>query len=967
MANPVQLASQLRFHLSELGTRNAHHEFEHLAFHLARARVYSNILPATGPVSAGGDGGRDFETFRSEVAPHLAGSLFAAYSSRDRAVVFACSLNKRIERKIRDDVEKITAKSKVDEIVYFCEPNLPVAKRQQLVAAAKSHGTALQIFDGTAIAAWLAEPELFWIAEEYLHVPAEIGPVVRLDDLYSQQKAEWKNRTALPVSWADFVAIKAGLRRSTSEPGARSDLAFWIEKMSSFLVPMAPRDLVRSASYELAVAQLRGRGDMTSQASMVADYFVDVEAHTNVGDLTTAATLLSYAFGAHFLGQFCVNAADLYVYRSRLAVAVDSELADAVGSGRRAGLFYVRGLIEHTPAAPNVGPDLPAAIDFWKSMLESAEQAPLYPIEAFADFLVEIVKIYGEDADLQMLAERTDDLLARRMGRVAAGEKAINRALSLLEYNQAPAAVRELHRAKTKWFSGERLVGAVRILLLLAEQYRQHGLAYAAKYYAMAAALLTRYEHDEEVRRLQPEALLELLDSEDFAGNSFGFLRLIPVFIAAHILHDDRPLNTEQHPRLESNLGQLAGLLGFLMRGHLETRQAIDQLMGDWPPPLRDSILTAANRPDGFWNRGTWAEAWADLEEALLDRPFGDLGLKRCVCWEGLGIRWNCVFSNDYRTTAAAEQIIAELQLVTFALAERDLGIVPAEVTIDIEVSEAVEGLTVEEPCEAEPAFSVRLPSRDRGPDESADVVLVFATVLRASSVLDDEALMKQFDSSVIEPIFAGRPYSELFREFIPRDLFAELFRLSVAPLTEHPFVSRAGRRVNWFDGPASTFELERALDDAQNRYDKVLPSLRFTISAIADDPHVRPRLIEMHKKGMKDWEILSILSNIAMGVRLGATEGLDLEELKCRGMALLSAVETEADALSPALFTDDRLAAHAELYLSAFLSSWQLHWPPSGKPDGVERFLISRFHLRDVDVPHQDVFGWGRGDAVPC
>ncbi|BCH18875.1 hypothetical protein MesoLjLa_57260 [Mesorhizobium sp. L-2-11] len=42
MVNPVQLAAQLRFHLSELGSRNAHHEFEHLARHLARARIYSN-------------------------------------------------------------------------------------------------------------------------------------------------------------------------------------------------------------------------------------------------------------------------------------------------------------------------------------------------------------------------------------------------------------------------------------------------------------------------------------------------------------------------------------------------------------------------------------------------------------------------------------------------------------------------------------------------------------------------------------------------------------------------------------------------------------------------------------------------------------------------------------------------------------------------------------------------------------
>jgi len=50
----VQLAGIIRFHLGELAARN---EFEQLCRYLARARVYSNNLPATGPVGADGDQG----------------------------------------------------------------------------------------------------------------------------------------------------------------------------------------------------------------------------------------------------------------------------------------------------------------------------------------------------------------------------------------------------------------------------------------------------------------------------------------------------------------------------------------------------------------------------------------------------------------------------------------------------------------------------------------------------------------------------------------------------------------------------------------------------------------------------------------------------------------------------------------------------------------------------------------------
>ena len=85
----------IRFALDELSRENGHHAFEDLCRELARARVASNVLPATGPVSGGGDQGRDFETFRT----YLAGSLrfsrgFMGLASAD-TLVFACTLQRK--------------------------------------------------------------------------------------------------------------------------------------------------------------------------------------------------------------------------------------------------------------------------------------------------------------------------------------------------------------------------------------------------------------------------------------------------------------------------------------------------------------------------------------------------------------------------------------------------------------------------------------------------------------------------------------------------------------------------------------------------------------------------------------------------------------------------------------------------------------------------------------------------------
>ena len=74
MANPSEVEAQVRFALSQLPAQNAHHVFEHICRQLTQQFICSNVLPATGPVSAGGDQGRDIETFRTylreELGPH---------------------------------------------------------------------------------------------------------------------------------------------------------------------------------------------------------------------------------------------------------------------------------------------------------------------------------------------------------------------------------------------------------------------------------------------------------------------------------------------------------------------------------------------------------------------------------------------------------------------------------------------------------------------------------------------------------------------------------------------------------------------------------------------------------------------------------------------------------------------------------------------------------------------------------
>jgi hypothetical protein len=329
MPTAAQLISVIRFHLHELKARNAHHDFEHLCRHLTRLRVYSNILPATGPVSAGGDGGRDFETFSAFVLPHRgAGSEFSKRSSGSRKVAFGCSLQEEIERKIQSDVVTIVNTGAVDEIVYFCEANLAISKRRQLQDRASAHkNVVLQIFDGEAIAELLGDRDTFWIAQEYLRTPGELFPQSAGDpDFYKESLKRWKDRTPMPFSQAGLVEIRCGLRWATTHDDARQDALFWMTRLERYIEADTPRVMRRVAIYELAVASLLAKGEMTSKLGLMDDYYSDLEEWVRIADLQDAATLLLYSFGAWSTGRLAIEPERLVHWRSRLVDCLDANI-----------------------------------------------------------------------------------------------------------------------------------------------------------------------------------------------------------------------------------------------------------------------------------------------------------------------------------------------------------------------------------------------------------------------------------------------------------------------------------------------------------------------------------------------------------------------------------------------------------------------------------------------------------------
>jgi len=179
----TQRKQLIRFGLSTLAETNGHYDFERICLGLARHRITSNLVPATGPVSGGGDQGRDGESHWTNLPNELpatsSSSLFVTMASTEK-VVLACTIQKTsVPGKMRRDLASICGQGDaVQRVVYFTVAAVAVNKRHELQDEARQkYGVALDIWDAAAIAQHLSDPDLYYLAVEFLHLPADQTPV----------------------------------------------------------------------------------------------------------------------------------------------------------------------------------------------------------------------------------------------------------------------------------------------------------------------------------------------------------------------------------------------------------------------------------------------------------------------------------------------------------------------------------------------------------------------------------------------------------------------------------------------------------------------------------------------------------------------------------------------------------------------------------------------------------------------
>ncbi|WP_203183896.1 hypothetical protein [Streptomyces pratensis] len=1011
MATFPETERYIQFLLEQLAGRNEHHVFEQIVFQIALRRLSSNIVPATGPVSAGGDQGRDAESYYTNLPHELPGADGFVGRATTEPWVLAASVQKPpLDGKIRDDLKSICSRGEpVRRVAFFAVHEIPVAARHRLQQHARdTYDVALDVFDGQAVAGMLTQGDLVWIAQRFLDLPSAMipdEPAEAHPDWYRSTLTALRERPGKRLTPGALSEVRDGLRHATFDDEARVDLPEWLGYVGEF-IDAGNGELALRARYERVLAVLRGKNSLEGVEADIRAVIDAALSSERVALLDDAGQLLLYWGGAWLRHLGTANAEELRELdlRLRQRVAVLIEATDsAVYPVRKASLLDVAARLclhprwpqvtrpaagalptpqettrlrragEIVPTVSSANPlvDATEAMNCLEQLVDLLPQAPAFPVGGVSETFQIFAPALTEDPRYEKIRDALDAAQADLAGDSSVAARCRDRAMAFLRAGRPLDALHELHEVKINWWHGDTLRGALLTMRMIGKIYGDLDLQQAARQYAVTAAAVAASPAGQEHQDLLPAALTQAMAHTHAAGHWGDALALGGLAFIAHQLFAETPEDYPSHGYIQ----QLDFHASMVMLSAERFRPALMPVLreltdADYLADLDEHLPLI--RPSFTQTEQQFIQ---NADDQLTGRPFSDVGAHRDMNFAALGTTWRIRCDNTRATVLAAERFTAAVQISLAELAPHDPLFLPQDILVRVITGTPLGGgdRVTFRPNNHAIDCTVILSPYSASTDHTAferELSTTVVHLLAHLSARPTEAFMSlvktTFARGLLHKLISGRPYDEA-AGLLAEAHYDTLRQSAMPPWSDTAFQPPTAPQLAQPTTPGPGYDRTRALDMIRDNYTDLPQVLSETLPRVLADCGIRTGLEELRNEGWLDWQILLALANIAANLRLQqASPGSIPRDYPTR---FFRTPESHyATALPLNAFTADSLRAHMDVTLLAIAQRrWKLGSAmTTPNPQAFKELLTTRYNYATDDVPHCDLLNGSPDEHEP-
>ena len=958
------LIQQIRFSLNNLGAQNRHHDFEVICRHFSRSRLGLNILPATGPVSSGGDQGRDFETYK--VLPEIISQSKNGVIPVSAA--FACTIQKsNILKKIKDDVKMIVEKgNKVDIIYFFSLENVEVSKRHKIQKwSQETYSVKIEIFDGEFLAENLADKDLYWIAIEFLQIPSSLYPISEDID-YLKTKEKWETIAITGPNYAIFNELRNLGRRCLFDKDTKQDLLFWLSKLEQLLKFDYLQKFKRKVLYEIVALRIRGTRSLLGWEKYVRQYFDMSDTFNSQIEAQEACVVVNYAYGSMVRGVSDFTEEEIKKWRKLIEDFTEVELKMKYPKTIQAAIYELKGYLLLTDPYDR---KVDEGLDWWIKLSSLIKETPLFPLERFSDVLLAMIDFISDNPKFEQLNQTIDSLLGERVGGFAVAEKCRDRAIAYRKNGRLLKSLRELHKLKVAWFAHETLYGSLLSMLLIAETYFDLGLIYAAKDYALAVSFIAQRAREEKEKVFIPRGLSALAEYEYSNGEWAHFLehanlslKTIAIFTKGFEDENVRKIY-EKMTFYTSLISTFTDILeNSILSNYVKSK--IKEFNPEIATEIMEYLIPLAK---DSWSKKKTEEILQKIQSEFRNYPFNDVGKERTAKFSVFGISWQFNWENDLITTAKSEQLISLFQILFAECIERDLLLLKNDVLIKLSLGNeyTIQNQHQEDRFIWLVVLPQNIPSNqeeiDRYYNEALGVAIQIFSELSLLPRAQIKILLEElFNEGFMHKAFAGNSYEALFIDLVPKDLYDEILTLNkIFYLVDLNYANKTHKLLKWKDSVISSYNKKKSEELISERYKNSIIPISLTLQKLKNKPFFLETVNKLKLEGWKDWHILMAMASIAVNYRVTEIGYKDSDDAKKKTIEQMLLKETPVSITVPLNeFGEKELKNHLYMSMISTVKMIGLEYKaPLLVKSAIKEFLEKRYCYFSDDIPHEDFF----------
>jgi len=431
-------------------------------------------------------------------------------------------------------------------------------------------------------------------------------------------------------------------------------------------------------------------------------------------------------------------------------------------------------------------------------------------------------------------------------------------------------AINRLHKVKDFFLESNDIEYYVNTVSAISDYYSLLHLNFAAKYYAFNALWPCLHDKHHKLYKKIPDAFYLLFYSDFKQGSWLNALTSFSKFIEVN--EEFNPIFNVDELRYKS----LDFLLILCSTTKISTQfnilinmfKNLFEVGFDFLIPMYQCIDSCIQKTNDMEDL---------LKRKLTDNPLNDVGKKRYVRFNALGIFWEVSFENNYETTPIAEEFCAIMQimLAELALSKDDLHLLKGSVKIVLDIGN--EKLPPEQiPSNTELIWRIYLNFFDSKQKIQiaqyfAETITKFTLIIKELSLLPEEefdtkyyGLFKKMDS--MKKIRGLSSYQRIYRYILKKEGFDEIKREDFEPVD----YSIEGFPVEnsllkWNNTLSEKFNQKKSIEHIELRFRNSYKSIYLTVDKLKTDSQFQSIIKKLRDSGYLDWQIIESIKNFIL------------------------------------------------------------------------------------------------------